>query len=78
MKREDILDLIETTLTKYNSGHYSYDSTRHSKEILTVLEAAGMKPTGYHGVMASGKKYDPTTDQGRDVEYFHNWEPENE
>jgi hypothetical protein len=78
MKRSDAIKLIQNKLSKYNSEHYSYDSTSHAKEILAELEKEAMKPIGYYGLIASGKKYNQDTDQGRDVEFFRNWEPEDD
>lgn len=42
MKREDIATLLVETLTKYNSGHYSYDSKRHALEIVDRLVEIGI------------------------------------
>lgn len=44
MKKEDIATLLIPTLTKYNSGHYSYDSKRHALEIIDRLVEIGMLP----------------------------------
>ena len=75
MKRSEILDEITFILDK-EVGDLDFPSI--SEVILKMLEELGMKPKGYYGLMASGKKYNKDTDQGRDVEYFHYWEPEDE
>lgn len=44
--------------------------------ILKAIEAAGMTPPTYTGVIASGKKYNHEEDFARDTALFTEWEPE--
>ena len=46
MKKSMIIDLVGSVLRRYNTGHYSYNETKHAKEILAVLEDLKLlKPT---------------------------------
>jgi len=46
MKKSMVIDLVGSVLRRYNTGHYSYNETKHAKEILTVLEDLKLlKPT---------------------------------
>lgn len=42
MKKSTVLNIIKQKLRKYNSGHYSYDETKHAEEILKVLEETNL------------------------------------
>lgn len=45
---------------------------------LKAAEEAGTLPPSYEGLIATGKKFDQSTDQDRDTALFSNrWEPEN-
>lgn len=80
MKRSEIVNLIAEFLWKSNDEYGLKSIAKEdAQELLKKLEQAGMKPKGYYGLL-SGVKYDPNNleHQGRDVEYFHNWELENE
>jgi hypothetical protein len=45
--------------------------------LLDFIESAlAMRPESYQGLVATGKRYNPETDQGRDKQMFNDWEPE--
>jgi hypothetical protein len=69
-------DAIKTLLAKSSS----LVTKEQAEETIDILQKLGMKPPCYAGLMASGKKYDKNKKehQGREVEIFSYWEPEDE
>lgn len=46
MKRSLIVKLLASEIKKSNTGHYSYDETKHADEVLKFMESLGLvKPT---------------------------------
>jgi hypothetical protein len=83
MKKSDLIQDIASELII--SGYdvldlgIGYDKAKVIADILLKrIEKEGMIPPGWVAVMATGKKYNPETDQGRDVLNRYGWEPENE
>ncbi len=75
--RNDIQALIEIDL-EISGIKPAPDVTRLSALILKHIEGLGMIPTGYKGLVANKKKINPDTDSGRDIQYFRDWEPEDD
>ena len=42
MKRDLVVKLIASTLTKYNNNHPSYNETQHASEVLKIVESLGI------------------------------------
>lgn len=76
MKRSDALRALCVTLDKNGHCGCVTDTETMAGKILNALQVLGMRPPYYTTVVATGKKYDPETDQGRDVITRQEWEPE--
>lgn len=72
MKKSEMVDYLTTHINELN-----YTTTTELVNIvLFLVSQKGMKPPYYTTVVATGKKYNPETDQGRDVISRQDWEPE--
>ena len=76
MKRSEMVSFIEREVNDRLADCYSHWDARIAEEFLTLLEKAGMRPSGHSVVMVTGKVYNPETDFGRDVIYKAGWEKE--
>lgn len=73
MKRSEMINIIARSLPGAPDPLLDYDL---AEKVLADIEHWGMQPPGYLGVFATGKAYNPKTDQGRDTHHFKGWEPE--
>lgn len=77
MKRSEMVKKIHDTLNGHPIGDMCYGPDFADK-VLTFIEDLGMTPPSYTGLIANGRKYDKENDFGRDVQFFRDWEPEDE
>lgn len=75
MKRSEMITVLLDAINENQYQDY-YWLPHEAERVLSILEKAGMKPKGYYGLMSTGEPYNKDLHQGREVEYFHNWEPE--
>lgn len=73
MKRSEVVEKLNEQRTLFPSGQ-----DMSSQAIINFLVKLGMTPPPYEAVMATGKKYNKDTDQGRDVFIAKGWEPEDD
>ncbi len=76
MKRSEMIELMWNFIQQVQCGNVYYMDKTDTSKLLNKMEQAGMYPERYEAVMATGKKYNSETDQGRDTIIVNGWEPE--
>lgn len=77
MKRSDMVAKIYNKLHGTSVSDMCYGPD-FAEKLLTFIEDLGMTPPSYTGLIANGRKFNKENDFGRDVQFFRDWEPEDE